>query len=101
VIDYAVSLAAATRPGINGVPQVSKDFVEWGAGPRASQYMILGAKALALLGGRVSPETADVREVAMHVLQHRVITNYRATGAGKKAQDVVRTILEEVAEQSY
>lgn len=101
VIDYAVSLTAATRPGANGVPQIARDFVEWGAGPRASQYLILGAKALALLDGRISPETADVRAVAMHVLQHRVITNYRATGAGKKSQDVVRTIVEEVAEQSY
>jgi len=101
VIDYAVSLAAATRPGNTGSPQVAKDFVEWGAGPRASQYLILGAKALALLKGQISPEVAHVREVAMHVLQHRVITNYRATGAGKKSRDVVQTILAEVREKSY
>ena len=100
VIDYAVSLATATRPG-EGAPQVSRDFVEWGAGPRASQYLILGAKALALLKGRISPETSDVREVAMPVLQHRVITNYRATGAGKKSHDIVQSILSEVQEQSY
>ncbi|MBE0540907.1 MAG: AAA family ATPase [Verrucomicrobia bacterium] len=100
VIDYAVSLTAATRPG-DGALQVARDFVEWGAGPRASQYLILGAKALALLDGRISPETADVREVALPVLQHRVITNYRATGSGKRSQDVVRTILAEVQEQSY
>jgi MoxR-like ATPase len=101
VIDYAVSLAAATRPGDNGAPQVARDFVEWGAGPRASQYLILGAKALSLLGGRISPETADVRDVALPVLQHRVITNYRATGAGKKSRDVVQSILAEVKEQTY
>lgn len=101
VIDYAVSLTAATRPGNNGVPQVAKDLVEWGAGPRASQYLILGAKALALLAGRISPETADVREVALPVLQHRVIMNYRATGAGKKSRDVVQGILAEVKEQTY
>jgi len=101
VIDYAVSLASATRPGLNGAPQVSRDFVEWGAGPRASQYLILGAKALALLTGRISPETADVREVAMPVLQHRVIANYRATGAGKKSRDIVQTLLAEVREQNY
>jgi MoxR-like ATPase len=101
VIDYAVSLAGATRPGDNGVPQIAKDFVEWGAGPRASQYLILGAKALALLAGRISPETADVRQVALPVLQHRVITNYRATGAGKKSRDVVQGILAEVKEQTY
>ena len=101
VIDYAVSLATATRPGNAESPQAARDFVEWGAGPRASQYLILGAKALALLNGKISPETADVREVAMHVLQHRVITNYRATGVGKKSRDVVKSILAEVREKSY
>ncbi len=101
VIDYAVSLATATRPGLNGAPQVSRDFVEWGAGPRASQYLILGAKALALLKGRISPETSDVREVALPVLQHRVIANYRATGAGKKSRDIVQGVLAEVKEQTY
>ena len=101
VIEYAVTLAAATRPGENGSPQIARDFVEWGAGPRASQYLILGAKALALLRGAISPETSDVREVAMHVLQHRVITNYRATGAGKKSRDIVQAILAEVKEPSY
>ena len=101
VVDYAVSLAAATRPGNADSPQVARDFVEWGAGPRASQYLILGAKALALLNGKISPETSDVREVAMPVLQHRVITNYRATGAGKKSRDVVQGILTEVREKSY
>jgi MoxR-like ATPase len=101
VIDYAVSLAAATRPGYADSPQPARDFVEWGAGPRASQYLILGAKALALLKGKISPETADVREVALPVLQHRVITNYRATGAGKKSRDIVQSILAEVREKSY
>ena len=75
--------------------------MEWGAGPRASQYLILGAKALALLKGRVSPETQDVREVAIPVLQHRVITNYRATGAGKQSRDVVDTVVKLVKEKQY
>ena len=101
VMDYAVSLTAATRPGNADSPQAARDFVEWGAGPRASQYLILGAKALALLNGKISPETADVREVALPVLQHRVITNYRATGAGKKSRDIVQSILAEVREQTY
>lgn len=101
VIEYAVALATATRPSNATSPQVARDFVEWGAGPRASQYLVLGAKALALLKGKISPETADVREVAMPVLQHRVITNYRATGAGKKSRDIVQSILSEVREQSY
>jgi len=101
VVDYAVSLAAATRPGNPEAPQLTRDFVEWGAGPRASQYLILGAKALALMKGKISPETAEVREVALHVLQHRVITNYRATGAGKKSRDIVQSILAGVPEKSY
>src|ERR1035438_5094237 len=100
-IDFGVSLAAATPPANSASPQLARDFVEWGAGPRASQYLILGAKALALLNGKISPETADVREVAMSVLQHRVITNYRATGAGKKSRDIVQSILTEVKEESY
>jgi MoxR-like ATPase len=101
VIDYAVSLATATRPGNAHSPQATRDFVEWGAGPRASQYLVLGAKALALLKGKITPETEDVREVALPVLQHRVITNYRATGAGKKSRDIVEAILAEVQEKSY
>ncbi len=101
VIDYAVRLSAATRPANPAAPQVTKDFVEWGAGPRASQYLILGAKALALLKGKLAPETEDVREVALPVLQHRVITNYRATGAGKKARDIVSDLLQVVGEKNY
>ena len=100
VIDYAVELATATRPGHTTL-QPAKDFVEWGAGPRASQYLILGAKALALLKGKVTPETEEVREVAIPVLQHRVITNYRATGAGKKSRDIVDAVLKLVKEKEY
>ena len=80
---------------------MTKDFVEWGAGPRASQYLILGAKALALLDGKVAPEISDVREVALPVLQHRVLTNYRATGAGRKARDIVMELLSSVQERTY
>jgi MoxR-like ATPase len=101
VLDYAVRLASATRPSNPQAPQVTRDFVEWGAGPRASQYLILGAKALALLSGKLAPETEDVREVALPVLQHRVITNYRATGAGRKARDIVAELVKQVKEKSY
>ncbi len=101
VIDYAVRLAAATRPNNAQAPQITRDFVEWGAGPRASQYLILGAKALALLNGKIAAETADVREVALPVLQHRVITNYRATGAGKKSRDIITELLAQVQEKNY
>jgi MoxR-like ATPase len=101
VIDYAVELVAATRPAKPSAAPIAREYVEWGAGPRASQYLILGAKALALLKGRLTPETADVREVAIPVLQHRVITNYRATGAGRKSKDVVENILKAVKEKEY
>lgn len=100
VIDYAVSLAAATRPSPSA-PQATREFVEWGAGPRASQYLVLGAKALALLDGRISPETEDVRQVALPVLQHRVIANYRATGAGKTSRNIVTAIVADAPEASY
>ena len=101
VMDYAVELAMATRPNRTGAQQIAKDYVEWGAGPRASQYLVLGAKALALLRGAVTPETQDVRDVALSVLQHRVITNYRATGAGKKSKDVVESLVKAVKEKEY
>ena len=101
VIDYAVRLAASTRPAHPQAPEVTRSFVEWGAGPRASQYLVLGAKALALLAGKVAAETSDVREVALPVLQHRVITNYRATGAGKKSRDIVTELLSHVQEKNY
>ena len=101
VIEYAVALATATRPGLPTAPQVTREFVEWGAGPRASQYLVLGAKAIALLDGRVAAETADVRAVAQPVLGHRVLTNYRATGAGKKARDIVDALVKVVQEKSY
>lgn len=101
VIDYAVELTMATRPNRTDALDVAKHYVEWGAGPRASQYLILGAKALALLKGKLTPETEDVREVALPVLQHRVITNYRATGVGKKSRDIIETILKTVKEKEY
>jgi MoxR-like ATPase len=101
VIEYAVALASATRPGLASAPQATREFVEWGAGPRASQYLVLGAKALALLEGRVAPETADIRAVAQPVLGHRVLTNYRATGAGKKSRDIVEELLKVVKEKTY
>ncbi len=101
VIDYAVSLSAATRPKQADGSALSKDFIEWGAGPRASQYLILGAKTLALLDARTTPETKDVREVACAVLQHRVVPNYRATGEGLNAHEIVSRLVGSVREASY
>jgi len=101
VIEYAINLVSATRSKTPEASAIARDYIEWGAGPRASQYLILGAKALALLKGKITPETADVRQVAFPVLQHRIITNYRATGAGKSSADLLAEILKTVKEPEY
>jgi MoxR-like ATPase len=101
VLAYAIDLAAATRPGQPGGGKTAESYLEWGAGPRASQYLILGAKAFALMNGRTAPESADVRRAAAQVLTHRIVPNYRATGEGLKPPDLVAALLDEVAEPSY
>ena len=101
VLRYAVDLACATRPGEPGASKTAGTYFEWGAGPRASQYLVLGAKAAALMDGRAAPETADVRAVAPYVLPHRIVPNYRATGEGLKAPQLVEALLKEVPEPTY
>jgi MoxR-like ATPase len=78
-----------------------REYVEWGAGPRASQYLTLGAKALALLHGKPSPSTVEVRTVAPSVLQHRVIPNYKATGEGISSLQIVERLLKTAKEPDY
>lgn len=78
VIKYTVSLISKTRPANPASPKFIKDYINWGAGPRASQYLILGAKALAALNGRFSPNIDDVRQVSKSVLRHRLILNFNA-----------------------
>jgi MoxR-like ATPase len=101
VLAYAVDLSAATRPKQAGAGKTTETYIEWGAGPRASQYLILGAKAFALMDGRAAPEAADVRRVAPQVLAHRIVPNYRATGEGLKALDLVHELVKEVPEPRY
>ncbi|WP_269524887.1 AAA family ATPase [Coraliomargarita parva] len=101
VLAYAVELAASTRASSPNAPQLSKDYIEWGAGPRASQYLIIGAKTRALLQGRAAPETEDVRAVAHAVLQHRIVPNYRATGEGLSARKLITHLVEAVKEPTY
>jgi MoxR-like ATPase len=101
VTAYAVDLATASRPGSAGADNYIKSYVEWGAGPRASQYLILGAKSLALLEGRPTPTCEHVRRVAMPVLQHRVIPNYQATGQGIDSGQIVGYLLQKVKEADY
>jgi MoxR-like ATPase len=96
VIKYAVELVRATRPREPGASELVKENVSWGAGPRASQYLILGAKSRAILDGRMAASVEDVRALAKNVLVHRVITNFRAESEGVTSAHVVEKLLEKV-----
>jgi len=96
VVRYAVELVRSTRPKEPGAPDFVRDYVAWGAGPRASQYLILGAKSRAVLDGRVAASEEDVRALARPVLVHRVIASFRAESDGVSSRDVVDRLLEEV-----
>lgn len=93
---YAVRLAAASRPQQEGTPDFVNEWVSWGAGTRAGQFLILGAKARALLKGRVHVTVEDVQTLAFPVLRHRVLLNYRAEAEGVRVDDVTRRLLDTV-----
>jgi MoxR-like ATPase len=93
---YAAALARATRPATPGVPDIVTRYVRWGAGPRAGQALILGAKAHALLAGRSTIAPADIQRVALPVLRHRVLPNFAAEGEGITAERIVEAVLEQV-----
>jgi len=95
VIEYAVSLVAKTRPGRATAPDFVNNYIGYGAGPRASQYLILGAKALAALDGRLTPLTDDVRKMAIPVLRHRIVPNFNAEADGVNAVDLINRLLED------
>lgn len=101
VMRYAVDIACATRPAEPGAAKTATNYFEWGAGPRASQYLVMGAKAVALMSGRSAPETNDVRIIAPSVLCHRIVPNYRATGEGLKPPALIEALLKEVPEPTY
>jgi len=96
VLDYAVKLARASRPDHPDAADFVKRWVSWGAGPRASQYLVLAAKTKAALEGRATPSEEDVRRVAVIVLQHRVIISFAAEAEGMKAKTVVEKIIEHI-----
>jgi MoxR-like ATPase len=96
VIRHAVELVRLTRPKEPGAPDFVKDLVEWGAGPRASQFLVLGAKARAILDGRMAASVEDVRALAKPVLVHRVITNFRAESDNVTPEEIVTRLLERV-----
>lgn len=93
VISFAVNLVTKTRPKTPGAPQFIKDWLSWGAGPRASQYLILGAKTRAILEGRNTPDIEDVRRVAIPVLRHRIVPNFNAEADGVSAIQIIEKLL--------
>lgn len=93
VIDYAVSLVAKTRPLNPNAPKIIKDYISWGAGPRASQYLILGAKTNCILDGRFSPNLDDIKKVAQPVLRHRLITNFNAEADGVSVISIIDSLM--------
>ena len=93
VLEYAVGLVQKTRPGSNNEAPVAKQYIAYGAGPRASQYLVLGAKCHALLNGKYSPDIEDVRAMAMPVLRHRVLRNYKAEAEGVTQESLIKQLL--------
>jgi MoxR-like ATPase len=98
MIDYAARLVRATRPKSPEAPPFIRQLVDWGAGPRAGQYLILGAKAMAAMDGRFSVAIKDIKKVAVPVLRHRISTNFQAQAEGKTSDDLIEMLLKEVPE---
>jgi MoxR-like ATPase len=92
VVEYAVKLTHLTRPHTNG-SAIASEYLEWGAGPRASQYLMLGAKCNALLNGKYSPDIEDVRAVAKPVLRHRIVRNFKAEADGVSVDGIIEKLL--------
>ena len=92
VYEYAVNLVAKTRAGRSLASPMVNDYIEYGAGPRASQYLIIGAKANALINGKYSPDIEDVQAVAKQVLRHRMVRNYKAEAEGVSADRIIESI---------
>jgi len=100
VVDYAVNLVRATRPRDPTAPQFCKDWLSWGAGPRACQYLILGAKARAVIHGRYNVSCNDIRALAIPVMRHRIFTNFNADAEGVDAEDIINELIKTVPEPS-
>ncbi len=98
VVDYVARLVRATRPKTPDAPSFVKQLVDWGAGPRAGQYLIMGAKAMAAMDGRFSVAIADIHKVAIPVLRHRISTNFQAQAEGKTTDDIVDQLVSTIPE---
>jgi MoxR-like ATPase len=101
VIRYALQFSRLTRRSEGGCPDFVNDYVGWGAGPRASQYLILAGKARALLKGRYHVSTEDIRQVALPVLRHRIVTNFNAEAEGVKSDTIVKKLIDFIPRQQY
>lgn len=93
VVEYAVKLVHKTRPGSQFATDETNAFLEWGAGPRASQFLVLGAKCNALLSGKFSPDKEDVQAVALPILRHRVVRNFKAEAEGVSLEQIIEKLL--------
>ena len=98
VVEYAVKLVSATRPDSDDCPDFIRHSVDWGAGPRASQYLVLGAKAKAILEGRPTPNINDIRDLTLPILRHRVLPNFNAEAEGLKIEDILKQLLGTIKE---
>jgi MoxR-like ATPase len=96
IIKYVAAIVRATRPKDDSAPKFVRDLVDWGAGPRAGQFLIHGGKALAAMDGRFSVAIEDVQRVAIPVLRHRLSTNFQAQAEGLTTDDVVTRLLGEI-----
>lgn len=93
VVEYAVKLVHKTRPNKESASQLANNYLEWGAGPRASQYLVLGAKCNALLNGKYSPDIEDIKAVAVPILRHRIVRNFKAEAEGMTVEQIVKQLL--------
>lgn len=96
IVQYVARLVRATRPRDESAPQFVRDFIDWGAGPRAGQFLIQGGKALAAMDGRFAVSIEDVRKLAIPVLRHRISTNFQAQAEGLTSDDIIRRLVAEV-----
>lgn len=93
VIEYAVNLANRTRAGVTGSSSIANEYLEWGAGPRASQFLVLGSKCNALLNGKYSPDIEDVQAIAKPVLRHRIVRNFKAEAEGISVDELIEKLM--------
>ncbi len=95
VIDYAVKLVGMTRPSFDGAPQITKDWLDWGAGPRASTFLVMAAQAKCLLNGKSTPDIKDIQSISKPILRHRIITNFTAEADGVSKEDIIDQLIDQ------